>query len=93
MHLKTVYFRGMPPALDWTKGHYFKFWISQYCPVALGGTRFRSRPLGSTVAPDAYLKIAFRELVAFSTATNFKRRRIVNGGSPLRILATVPLNP
>jgi hypothetical protein len=33
------------------------------------------------------LKIAFRELVAVSTAMDFKWRRVVHGGSPLRILA------
>jgi hypothetical protein len=66
--------------------------------IALWGTMRRSEvpsfaPLGSTVAPGTCLNITLRVLVAFSTATNFKRRRVVTGGSPLRILATVPLNP
>jgi hypothetical protein len=30
------------------------------------------------------------ELVAFSTATDFKRRRVATGGSPLRILGDCP---
>jgi hypothetical protein len=47
--------------------------------------------MGSTVAPGVCLKI--RELVAFSTATDLKRRRVVACGSPLRILDHCPVEP